>query len=150
MHKEFDTESNTESNTESKPSFVYLLVASDESATYVGATIDPDRRLRQHNKEIQGGAHATGVKVAKGLTWRRHCYVSGFPDWTAALQFEWRWKQLTRKRGLNGKPFFGKPLGKPLDRRMSALEELLALERPTTKAMAYTEWMGGPPVVHYE
>ena len=129
----------------SKPSFVYLLVASDDSATYVGATIDPDRRLRQHNKEIQGGAHATGVKVAKGLTWRRHCYVSGFPDWTAALQFEWRWKQLTRKRGLNGKPF-----GKPIDRRLAALEELLSFDRPTTKAMAYTEWMGGPPVVHYE
>ena len=136
-----NTTMHKESNTESKPSFVYLLVASDESATYVGATIDPDRRLRQHNKEIQGGAHATGVKVAKGLTWSRHCYVSGFPDWTAALQFEWRWKQLTRKRGVNGKP---------KDRRMSALEELLALERPTTKAMAYTEWMGGPPVVHYE
>ena len=26
-------------------------------------------------------------------TWSRVCYVSQFPDWTATLQFEWRWKQ---------------------------------------------------------
>ena len=31
------------------PFFVYLLLSSDNS-TYVGATVDLDRRLRQHNK----------------------------------------------------------------------------------------------------
>ena len=45
--------------------FVYLLECTDNS-TYVGATVDVDRRLRQHNKEIKGGAHATGIKVAAG------------------------------------------------------------------------------------
>ncbi len=119
-------------------SFVYLLV-STSGATYVGATIDVDRRLRQHNKEISGGAHATGMKIAKGETWHRHCYVSGFPNWQSALQFEWRWKQLSRK--------LPKQM-KPLERRLIALDELLALERPTTKAMAYTEWET-PPVVNY-
>ncbi len=68
--------------------FVYLLECTD-NATYVGATVDVDRRLRQHNKEIKGGAHATGVKVAAGKSWTRACYVSGFPDWSSALQFEW-------------------------------------------------------------
>ena len=79
--------------------FVYLLFANASSGqqTYVGATVDLDHRLRQHNKEIKGGAHATGSKVAKGESWRRHCYVSGFPNWQAALQFEWRWKQISRK-----------------------------------------------------
>ena len=76
-------------------SYVYLLVSSDD-ATYVGATVDLDRRLRQHNKEIKGGAHATSAKVLKGETWVRACHVSGFPDWQAALQFEWRWKQISR------------------------------------------------------
>jgi len=76
--------------------FVYLLLSSDNS-TYVGATVDLDRRLRQHNKEIKGGAHATGAKVLKGETWIRAAHVEGFPDWQSALQFEWRWKQLTRK-----------------------------------------------------
>ena len=118
--------------------FVYLLV-STSGATYVGATVDLDHRLRQHNKEIKGGAVATSVKVARGETWRRHCYVSGFPTWQAALQFEWRWKQIHRKlpkRGIT-----------PLENRMKALNMLLELERPTSKAMAYSEWILPPEVV---
>ena len=120
-------------------SYVYLLLATPlRDATYVGATVDLDRRLRQHNKEIKGGAHATGIKVAKGDTWIRAAHVAGFPDWQAALQFEWRWKQLTRKLP---------PKMKPLERRMVALKQLLALERPTTKAKAYSEWESPPNVV---
>jgi len=76
--------------------YVYLLECSD-GATYVGATIDLERRLRQHNKEIKGGAHATSIKVNQGKIWHRVCYVSGFPTWQCALQFEWRWKQLSRR-----------------------------------------------------
>jgi len=120
-------------------SYVYLLLATPlRDATYVGATVDLDRRLRQHNKEIKGGAHATGAKVAKGDTWIRAAHVAGFPDWQAALQFEWRWKQLTRKLS---------PQLKPLERRILALKQLLALDRPTTKAKAYTEWETEPNVV---
>ena len=117
--------------------FVYLLESTDK-ATYVGATVDVDRRLRQHNKEIKGGAHATGAKVDKGETWHRVCYVKGFPDWPAALQFEWRWKQLSRKLSMNMEP---------VERRKQALEQLLGLERPTTKALAYTEWASPPEIV---
>ncbi len=81
-------------------SYVYLLVSS-KGNTYVGATVDLERRLRQHNKEIKGGAHATGIKVAQGETWTRAAHVSGFPDWQATLQFEWRWKQISRKLSIN-------------------------------------------------
>jgi structure-specific endonuclease subunit SLX1 len=116
--------------------YVYLLVSTD-NATYVGATVDLDRRLRQHNKEIKGGAHATGAKVAKGEVWSRAAHVSGFPDWPSALQFEWRWKQLSRK--LPARMF-------PLERRIKALQELLNLERPTSKAIAYSEWPSPPQV----
>lgn len=120
-------------------SYVYLLLATPlRDATYVGATVDLDRRLRQHNKEIKGGAHATGARVAKGDIWIRAAHVTGFPDWQAALQFEWRWKQITRKLP---------PKLKPLERRMIALKQLLALERPTTKAKAYAEWETEPIVV---
>lgn len=117
--------------------FVYLLLSSDNS-TYVGATVDLNRRLRQHNKEIKGGAFLTGSKVDKGETWIRAAHVEGFPDWQAALQFEWRWKQLTRKITLSRIP---------LERRMIALKQLLALERPTSKAKAYSEWTELPKVV---
>ena len=120
------------------PQFVYLLV-STSGATYVGATVDLDHRLRQHNKEIKGGAVATSVKVARGEIWRRHCYVSGFPTWQAALQFEWRWKQIHRK--------FPKKGVTPLENRMKALDILLALDKPTSKAMAYSEWSSLPEVV---
>lgn len=126
-------------NMSTSTSYVYLLLSSDQS-TYVGATVDLDRRLRQHNKEITGGAHATGAKVAKGESWIRAAYVSGFPTWQAALQFEWRWKHMSRK-------FSPKLL--PLERRMKALKAILALERPTSKAITYAEWPS-PPVVHFE
>lgn len=124
---------------ENKNFYVYLLVSSDNS-TYVGATIDLDRRLRQHNKEIKGGAHATGMKVQKGEVWERAAHVSGFPDWQAALQFEWRWKQISRK--LSIKMF-------PLERRLVALKKLVSLDRPTTKAIAYSEWPN-PPKINLE
>jgi predicted GIY-YIG superfamily endonuclease len=120
-------------------SYVYLLVSTSGS-TYVGATIDLTRRLRQHNKEIKGGARATGIKVAQGEIWTRAAHVSGFPDWQATLQFEWRWKHLSRKYPLKMDP---------LERRMSALKDLLALERPTSKAKPYAEWLT-PPEVHCE
>lgn len=119
--------------------FVYLLESTDGS-TYVGATVDLDHRLRQHNKEIKGGAFATSAKVVAGQIWRRVCHVAGFPDWPAALQFEWRWKQLSRKLPARMNP---------LERRKQALQTLLALERPTSKAVAYSEW-AQPPVVNWE
>ena len=120
-------------------SYVYLLISTNGN-TYVGATVDLERRLRQHNKEIKGGAHATGIKVSQGEIWTRAAHVSGFPDWQATLQFEWRWKQLSRKYPIKMNP---------LERRMMALKELLRLERPTSKAKLYTEWQT-PPEVHLE
>jgi structure-specific endonuclease subunit SLX1 len=124
-------------------SFVYLLV-STSGKTYVGATVDVDRRLRQHNKEISGGAFATGARVDSGETWKRYCYVSGFPDWQSALQFEWRWKQISRKLLK-----VSSSRKNPLERRLDALEELLTLERSTTKAIPYHEWPSFPEV-HWE
>ncbi len=119
-------------------SYVYLL-ESTNGATYVGATVDLERRLRQHNKELVGGAQQTSMRVVRGETWKRVCYVSGFPDWSAALQFEWRFKQISRK-------YFGS-VKMPLNRRMEALKMLLSLERPTTKALAYSEWPSPPEIV---
>ena len=114
--------------------YVYLLECSD-GCTYVGATVNLERRLRQHNKEIKGGAIATTSKVNQGYLWRRVCYVKGFPSWQTALQFEWRWKQISRKINLP-----------PLEKRKKALELLLSLDRPTTKAIPYCEW--NPEIIY--
>lgn len=121
-------------------SYVYLLECTDGS-TYVGATVDLEKRLRQHNQEIKGGAKLTSNKVRKGHHWSRAMYVSGFPDWKAALQFEWRWKQLSRTRRINNV--------KPLENRVHALVQLLCLDSSTTAAIPYTEWEL-KPTVHTE
>jgi len=58
--------------------------------------MDAEKRLRQHNGEITGGA--TAMRVGQGLEWKRACYISGIPEWRSALQIEWRWKQLGRTK----------------------------------------------------
>ena len=38
---------------------VYVLVSADGSRTYVGITVELERRLAQHNGELPGGAKST-------------------------------------------------------------------------------------------
>jgi structure-specific endonuclease subunit SLX1 len=122
-----------------KKFFVYLLISTSKT-TYVGATVDLVRRLRQHNGELVGGAKATKIKVSKGEVWSRACYISDFPTWQSALQFEWKWKRLGRK--------FPRKM-RPLERRINALKLLLSLDRSTTKAMPFSEWPN-PPKINIE
>ena len=110
--------------------FVYLLESTNH-ATYVGATVDLEHRLRQHNCEIKGGARATSMKVKKGEIWKRVCHIEGFPTWSECLKFEWAWKFYSRKLSIN---LF------PLERRKRALERLISLEKSTSKAIPYCEW----------
>jgi len=117
--------------------FVYLLECSDRS-TYVGATVDPEHRLRQHRGEIKGGAHITTMKIKKGHTWNCVLCITGFPDWTAALQFEWAFKYYSRKY---------LHLKNPLERRMRGLYDILHMERPTSKAITYKEWSEEPRII---
>jgi structure-specific endonuclease subunit SLX1 len=117
--------------------YVYLL-ESTSHATYVGATVDLDHRLRQHNMEIKGGARATSSKVKCGECWTRVCYVEGFPTWSEALKFEWAWKFYSRK--MSKKMF-------PLKRREEALDKLLSLEKPTSSAIPFKDWDTPPNVV---
>jgi putative endonuclease len=39
--------------------FTYVLVSTRTTRTYVGVTTDLDRRTRQHNGELTGGARTT-------------------------------------------------------------------------------------------
>ena len=123
------------------PFYVYFIQSSNGS-TYIGATVDLDKRIRQHNKEIKGGATATSIKVNNGEVWSYVCYVENFPSWNEALKFEWRWKQISRQIQKSN------PTQKPIERRLEALDKLLKLERPTSKAMAYSEWEKRPNIVY--
>ena len=115
--------------------YVYLLQEVGGTRTYVGATIDPNRRLRQHNGELSGGASAT-----RGAQWRRMYLIKGFPCEGAALQFEWSWKNASKK--MKGKT--------AMDRRNAALKHIMALEKPTKKAIPYKDYLEPLVVINEE
>lgn len=56
--------------------------------TYIGFTVDPKRRLRQHNGELSQGAY----KTRKWRPWDMVLVVHGFVNQRTALQFEWTWQ----------------------------------------------------------
>jgi len=98
---------------------VYCLQTIDKPhKTYIGATLDVNRRLRQHNGEIQGGASAT-----RGRSWERIFHVQGFQSEKQALQFEWALKFYSRKLK-----------GSPLQKRLWSLLALLDAKKVTAKA----------------
>ena len=102
-----------------KKYFVYWIVADRRS--YIGATVNPQKRLRQHNRQISGGARRT-----RGKLWHFHCVLSGFRTWREALQCEWSFKHISRNcRGIES--------------RRSALETLLQKERWTSNSPLASE-----------
>ena len=70
--------------------FVYMLREINGNRTYIGYTVNLERRIRQHNGIIKGGA-----KYTSGRKWvyALHCEVT---DKISGLQIEWRFK---RRRG---------------------------------------------------
>ena len=94
--------------------------------TYNGSTNDPKRRLRQHNKEIKGGARFTS-RTNGG--WEIYCLMSGFPDHVNALQAEWRFKHCTGKPGPRPKCYCG------VAGRIRGLNEVLPLTNWTSKSV---------------
>lgn len=122
--------------------FYCYLLYTEQGHTYVGATIDVDRRLKQHNKEQSGGAKATGIRVSQGMTWKRACYITNIPEWSSALQIEWKWKQLGRTKY--------KSIKNPIQRRLHSLHELLLLEKPTKTAIPYEAYPDGLPQIVWD
>lgn len=78
----------------------YIIKSINENnRTYVGSTNKIRRRIRQHNREIKGGAKATGI----GFPYEIICLVTGFKDKITALKCEWLLKHPTGKRHGNSK-----------------------------------------------
>jgi predicted GIY-YIG superfamily endonuclease len=86
---------------------VYCLsTVSEPVQTYIGATLNPERRLRQHNGILVGGAKATGRRPGD---WYRVCRITQFASFRAALSFEWHWKHFSKK--LKGDPLTRRQMG---------------------------------------
>lgn len=63
------------------------------NTTYIGISTDPYRRLRQHNRELLGGARCT---TRHSPEWRLICVIGTFSH-QEALSLE---RQLKKSRGL--------------------------------------------------
>jgi len=55
---------------------IYLLVNSINNCTYVGITNNSERRIRQHNKELVGGAKYT----SKTNTWKYYGWLDALEE----------------------------------------------------------------------
>lgn len=82
--------------------FVYLLKSTVSNRTYVGFTVNINRRIRQHNGELKCGTKKTRI----GRPWKIVLFVSGFEFERTALQYEFciqHTKKYKRTSGIENK-----------------------------------------------
>jgi len=107
--------------------YCYLLSLTPGNATYIGATIDPYRRIRQHNREISGGAKYTTSRKKEWNEWKIVGFIGPFPSERDALQFEWKWKWYSKKEK-----------GPYLNRRYQALQKILNDGKSTSTSKPFS------------
>ncbi|KAF7298152.1 Structure-specific endonuclease subunit SLX1 [Mycena chlorophos] len=116
------------------PFYACYLLKSIQSpsstATYIGSTPNPPRRIRQHNGELTQGAYKTRNK----RPWVMQMIVHGFPSKLTALQFEWAWQHVHRTRHLRDES------GKALLSRATGLNNNIRAVRLMIGTHPYKTW----------
>jgi predicted GIY-YIG superfamily endonuclease len=90
---------------------IYLLVNSTNNCTYVGITNNPERRIKQHNGLLKGGAKYTTSKKGE---WNYYAFILGCDKWEA-LSIEKKIHILSKK--MKGK--------NPLEKRINCINKIL-------------------------
>jgi predicted GIY-YIG superfamily endonuclease len=92
---------------------VYLIINTSNNYTYIGITNNPERRIRQHNCEIKGGAKYTTIKKMDGM-WEYYGFILGL-DKSSALSIE-------KKIHIYSKKTYGKT---SLEKRINCINNIL-------------------------
>ena len=75
--------------------YVYVLLCADNSL-YCGITTNLEKRLKQHNGDIKGGA-----KYTRGRRPCRFVYIKKAMNRSIASKLEYQFKQLSRKKKID-------------------------------------------------
>jgi predicted GIY-YIG superfamily endonuclease len=92
---------------------VYLIINKSNNCTYIGITNNPERRIRQHNGDLKGGAKYTTSKKGNGL-WEYYGFILGL-DKHISLSIE-------KKIHIYSRKTYGKT---PLEKRLNCINNLL-------------------------
>lgn len=105
--------------------YCYCLESNSKKRSYVGATKNPKRRLKQHNGIIKGGSKY----CRKDRPWKFMIKVTGFDNYVQALQFEWAWKN--QNKYISKKDY---DYDNVIEKRLIGLEILIHKERWTSNS----------------
>lgn len=83
--RKIDNKISKSKDSKNKQHMCYIIKSIDTPHVYIGYTVDFNRRLRQHNRKIKGGAKHT----SKYYPYKPVCVIMGFPDQYTAHSFEW-------------------------------------------------------------
>ena len=115
---------------------LYCLNPARQGKTYIGYTVNPKRRIKQHNIGTSAGGAA---KTSGKGPWDMVLIVHGFPTEVAGLRFEWAWQHPNSSRRLKHVQK-KKSREKAFDAKLRILSEMLSTG-PWNRLPLTVQWL---------